>query len=200
VWPSSAPGWFPPEFAWVVGCTHSGMPRATACVRNLVGANMSVRRSVVERVGGFAEELGRVGALPAGCEETEFFIRAGRAWGGRGRILFVPELRVSHSVSASRTTLRYFVTRCFGEGISKAAVARMVGRDRGLSEERRYVTTTLPVGVVSSVASAIRTRRTQPLMRAFAILLGLAATVGGYARGVARSWSAQQRSAATPLA
>ena len=26
-WETERPGWFPPEFDWVVGCTHSGMPQ-----------------------------------------------------------------------------------------------------------------------------------------------------------------------------
>src|SRR4029077_6201031 len=43
-WVEGKPGWFPPEFDWVVGCTHSGMPQTLEPVRNLVGANMSFRR------------------------------------------------------------------------------------------------------------------------------------------------------------
>ena len=49
------------ELDWVVGCTYTGQPTAQAEVRNLMGCNMSFRREVFERVGGFAEDIGRIG-------------------------------------------------------------------------------------------------------------------------------------------
>jgi glycosyltransferase involved in cell wall biosynthesis len=77
IWDEGRPGWFPPEFDWVVGCTHSGMPRERQAVRNLVGANMSFRRAALVEAEGFRHELGRVGTIPAGCEETDLCIRIG---------------------------------------------------------------------------------------------------------------------------
>ncbi|HET7094259.1 MAG TPA: glycosyltransferase family 2 protein, partial [Thermomicrobiales bacterium] len=74
-WAGGRPAWFPDEFDWVVGCTYRGMPGQTAPVRNLIGANMSFRRCVLEAVGGFRSGIGRIGALPVGCEETELCIR-----------------------------------------------------------------------------------------------------------------------------
>ena len=50
-WSESRPAWFPPEFDWVVGCTYRGLPEQRAPVRNLIGANMSFRREVFDRVG-----------------------------------------------------------------------------------------------------------------------------------------------------
>ena len=44
-----------------------------------MGCNMSFRREVFERIGGFAEEIGRIGKNPLGCEETELCIRARQA-------------------------------------------------------------------------------------------------------------------------
>ena len=63
----------PREFNWVVGCTHRGMPSTTAPVRNLIGCNMSFRREVFSRIGGFRDQIGRVGARPSGCDETELY-------------------------------------------------------------------------------------------------------------------------------
>ena len=40
---------------------------------------MSFRKAAFERIGGFAENLGRVGELLVGCEETEFSIRLSQA-------------------------------------------------------------------------------------------------------------------------
>ena len=67
------------ELDWIVGCTYTGQPTERAEVRNLMGCNMSFRREVFERIGGFAEEIGRIGKNPLGCEETELCIRARQA-------------------------------------------------------------------------------------------------------------------------
>jgi len=77
-WDGGRPRAFPPEFDWVVGCTYRGMPEAAGPVRNVIGANMSFRRDVLAAVGGFREDVGRVGAVPIGCEETELCLRARR--------------------------------------------------------------------------------------------------------------------------
>jgi GT2 family glycosyltransferase len=178
VWPAGRPHWFPAEFDWVVGCSHSGMPRETAPVRNLVGANMSFRRQTLVELGGFRDGIGRIGTAPVGCEETELCIRAGQRWPDRST-LYVPDARVRHTVSPERTSLPYFLSRCHAEGRSKAVVARLVGSGVGLQAERAYVRRTLPAGIVRGLWSAVR-RRTS-LGRPLAILLGLATTAAGYA-------------------
>ena len=50
----------PPEFDWVVGCSYVGLPVAAGPVRNLIGTDMSVRRHLMESVGGFREGFGNV--------------------------------------------------------------------------------------------------------------------------------------------
>ena len=47
LWLQTHPSWFPNEFNWVVGCTYQGMPAESTRVRNVTGANMSVRRHVL---------------------------------------------------------------------------------------------------------------------------------------------------------
>ena len=172
------PGWFPPEFDWVVGCTHSGMPREPQAVRNLVGANMSFRRDALVETEGFRHELGRVGTIPAGCEETDLCIRIGKRH-PEGAILYDPEASVGHFVPAARGTLSYFSSRCRGEGRSKAILAGLVGSDSGLSEERSYVRRTLPLGFLSGLGAVVRGDFDGP-RRAGAIVFGLFATTAGY--------------------
>lgn len=185
VWPDSRPNWIPPEFDWVVGCSYVGQPEQLAPVRNPIGCNMSLRRSVLETVGGFRSEVGRVGAIPVGCEETELFIRV-RAAEATNQVLFDPDIRVEHHVSQDRTTLRYFVRRCYHEGMSKAVVTEMTGTAAGLSSERSYVRRVLPV----AVAREMRSMTADGLARAAAICLGLAATTLGFARAkISRSLS-----------
>lgn len=183
-WVRPRPRWFPEEFDWVVGCSYRGMPRATDAVRNLIGANMSFRRSVLEEVGGFAEALGRTGADTAGCEETELCIRAGASV-PNARVLYEPSAEVRHRVGPGRGTWGYFVRRCVGEGRSKSAVTHLAGAGAGLASERSYLRSTIPLGVAQALGDAVRLRP-GAAGRAFALLLGVAATVYGFVRAEAR--------------
>ena len=177
-WVEGKPRWFPPEFDWVVGCTHSGMPSQVAPVRNLVGANMSLRRRELIEVGGFRHELGRVGTIPAGCEETDLCIRIGQRW-PEAKIVYDPAAAVDHFVPANRGTRAYFTSRCRGEGRSKAVLAGLVGSQSGLEAERSYVRRTLPAGVMRGLGDAAR-GDLGGLSRAAAIVTGLLTTAAGY--------------------
>jgi len=180
-WVEGKPAWFPPEFDWVVGCTHSGMPRQREAVRNLVGANMSLRRSALEELGGFRHELGRVGTIPAGCEETDLCIRVGQRW-PESKILYDPAAAVDHYVPAGRGTREYFTSRCRGEGRSKAVLAGLVGSGSGLEAERTYTSRTLPLGVLRGIGDAFR-GDLSGLSRATMIVVGLFTTTAGYLSG-----------------
>jgi len=177
-WLAGRPATFPPEFDWVVGCTYRGHPTERTPVRNVIGANMSFRRSVFEEVGGFDADIGRVGTRPVGCEETELCIRAGRTRAG-AVVLYEPEARVLHAVPPTRTTWGYFVRRCFGEGLSKAVVARLAGRDDALRTERGYVARTVLGGIVRDAAGPLRGDFAGPV-RAARMALGLGAAAAGY--------------------
>lgn len=197
-WAGPAPAWMPPEFLWVVGASYVGLPPTTAPVRNPIGANMAFRREAFELVGGFTDGIGRIGRTPLGCEETEFSIRL-RARLPAGRIMHVPQARVDHHIAAERATWRYFVSRCWAEGISKALVTAAVGSADGLSSERSYVLRTLPRGVLSGVR-AVGRGEPAGLARAAAIVLGTAVTAGGYARGRAARVAAARRARRSRIA
>jgi GT2 family glycosyltransferase len=186
LWPDSRPRSMPDEFDWVIGCTYRGMPAATATVRNLIGANMSLRRDVFEAVGGFRADVGRVDTRPVGCEETELCIRARQRLPGC-EMLFEPGARVRHRVTPERLGWRYFRARCWSEGRSKAVVARRAGRGDGLSSERRYVTHTLPRGIARALEDAVVHRDASGLARAALIVAGLTVTTAGYAAGTLRA-------------
>jgi glycosyltransferase involved in cell wall biosynthesis/GT2 family glycosyltransferase len=190
-WASERPGWFPAEFDWVVGCTHSGMPRQRQPVRNLVGANMSFRRQALIEAGGFRHELGRIGKIPAGCEETDLSIRIGKDNPG-GEIVYDPEAAVDHFVPAERASFRYFTSRCRGEGRSKAILSGLVGSDDGLAEERTYTRRTLPLGFLRGVGDAFR-GELDGLSRAAMLVIGLATTTSGYLGGRGEAKRLSQR-------
>jgi GT2 family glycosyltransferase len=182
IWLAGHPPWLPEEFYWVVGCTYKGMPAMAAPIRNPIGASMSFRREVFEKAGGFRADVGRLGTLPVGCEETEWCIRAAQRW-PNGVFLYQPRARVSHRVPSERTRWRYFCARCYAEGLSKARVARYVGTRDGLSSERSYILRTLPRGMMRNLAVALLHREVAALARAGAIAAGLTLTTAGYVAG-----------------
>ena len=181
-WQTRMPDWFPQEFAWTVGCTYLGMPRSRAAVRNIMGGNASYRRELFQQVGGFRITIGRsVGNRPLGCEETELCIRI-RQFRPEAVILFESQAVIHHLVPAIRCRFSYFTSRCYAEGLSKAAVAACVGAQDALSSERNHAARTLPKGVARNLVAAIH-GDLGGAARAAAIVIGLAATVAGYAVG-----------------
>jgi hypothetical protein len=68
------------------------------------------------------------------------------------------------------------------EGLAKAGLARAYGSGRALESERRYAMRTLPSGVVRELAGALRHRDPGAVVRAGAIVFGLAITAAGYLR------------------
>jgi glycosyltransferase involved in cell wall biosynthesis len=179
-WETARPSWMPEEFYWVIGCNYIGMPPSGAPVRNLLGGNMSFRREVFDLVDGFRSGIGRTASKrPLGCEETEFCIRLGQH--SPGTVLVIEhQAKIFHSIPAKRCRFSYFLSRCYAEGLSKALVTANVGSSDGLSNERAYVTRTLPLGVLRGIADLFR-GRPAGLGRAGAIIAGVSVTAAGYA-------------------
>ena len=178
-WADKRPQWFPEEFDWTIGCSYRGLPRKVSPVRNFIGCNMSFRGEVFSIVGGFQDDLGRVAANPGGCEETDLCIRIGNRWPA-GILLYEPKAVVRQVIPASREKLRYFLSRCFLEGRSKAHLARLVGSRVGLSSERAYTFRTLPSGMALGLYDTVAHRNWHGMARIGAILLGLLYTTMGY--------------------
>jgi GT2 family glycosyltransferase len=177
------PAWFPHELDWIVGCTYEGHRRDAGPVRNLIGANMSVRAAVLHSLGGFRTDLGRVAGTAGGCEETELCIRAGRTPGAE--IRFEPAAVVQHFVPAERTTWRYVRRRCFDEGRSKATVRRLVGAGEALGTERSYVARTLRSAIGRDLAASVRHRDAAAAERALACAAAPVIAAVGYAAATA---------------
>lgn len=180
-WESGSAPWFPETFYWILGCSYAGLPLDKATIRNPIGASMAMRRKVFSSVGGFTSGIGRIGKIPLGCEETELCIRYTKSYVDE-RFVLARSAVVHHRVPASRLTWHYFWTRCWAEGVSKAAVASLVGAQTGLASERRHVMRSLPLEVGQSLRSMTRNPRAG-FVRAVLIFAGTALAVGGLIRG-----------------
>ena len=186
-WPGDRPpSLLPRELWWVVGCTYAGHPDRAGDVRNVLGASMSFRRSVFAVVGGFDESVGRTRSAPLGAEETQLCLRL-RRHDATWRIVFAPDALVDHTVTPDRTRWRYLAHRSWSEGMSKAAIARTVGRSASLSTEWRYSATVLPRAVARELAGG------HPVAGA-AVVTSLACAAGGYLSGTVRAVRARQSS------
>jgi glycosyltransferase involved in cell wall biosynthesis len=189
LWQGPEPAWFPREFYWVFGCSYTGLPDRLAPVRNPIGANMAVRKSALAQVGGFREgksedsprEIRSRGVVRAGGnvpDDTDLAIRVKQqlpnaVW------LYQPAARVLHSVTPERTSLGYFLRRCYEEGGGKANLSRYVGSSDGLSSERRHLAVVLPRGVAQGVGDLARGNRDGAL-RAAAIVTGILSSAVGF--------------------
>lgn len=180
-WEENEPRWMAREFWWTVGCTYPGLPTSPAPVRNLIATNMFLRRDDFIALNGFRAGFGKTGAR-SGTEETDFCIRAGQRWPDRFW-LYDPAVAVTHKVPAARSRLRYFVSRCFDEGMAKASIVRFVGWTDGLAAERRYTMRTLPKSFAAGLWNTARHGDPAGLARSSSIVIGLAATSFGYMAG-----------------
>lgn len=181
-WLNSRPAWFPEEFFWVIGCTYLRSTGKPVAVRNPFGGCTCYRREVFEVVGGFKREIGRVGSRPMGCEETELCIRARQRWPEKV-FLYEPGARIHHRIPAQRASWRYFRSRCYAEGLSKALVTRYVGSKDGLASERAYTLQTLPRAVIRGLMDGFLRLDLAGFLRAAAIISGLMMTIAGYQVG-----------------
>jgi glycosyltransferase involved in cell wall biosynthesis len=174
LWRAPCPGWFPIEFNWIIGCTYRGMRVGNGGeVRNMIGANMSVRADVLRESGGFAGQMGRIGGGKASantCDDTEFCIRVAKMFDGTW--IYRPQASVRHVVTPERTTWKYFLHRCRMEGTSKAVLTGLAGTRDGLGSERRYILTL--------AHSVLRYTVTGKIGRAAAVSMGLATTALAY--------------------
>ncbi len=173
--------WMPEEFYWVVGCSYRGLPTSPAEIRNPIGCNMAFRTEAVREVGGFSAALGRIEQKPIGGEETDLAIRIRNSLGGR--IVYQPSALVRHAVEKPRQRFGYFARRCFGEGRSKAVLARRVGATDATEAERAYLVT-LAGGLGLRLVRVVRERSLRPAVQAVALVAGTAITSIGFGLGL----------------
>jgi Glycosyl transferase family 2 len=176
IWATSRPRWFPTEFDWTVGTSYLGMPLRAEVVRNVWTNNMAIRRRAFDKVGGFRPDFGKVGAKSR-PEDTDLCLRVAEV--NEGVWIYEPAATADHQVPVERTTVRYFIHRCFNEGWGKAALSALNGAATSTSTERSYTTHVLPAGIKRGLRD-FASGKPSGLLRSLAIVMGLASAMIGF--------------------
>jgi len=127
IWEQSPPRWLEVNLSELTGAIAIVDYGPTAFVfedegRIPIGANMAIRRSILDVVGDFDPDLGRRGTTLLGQEQAEFFCRT-RNHGIRG--LYVPDMVIHHHVPRRRLSRRYFRRWWWWKGISRARLHQL---------------------------------------------------------------------------
>lgn len=89
-----------------------------------IGANMGIKREIIEQVGAFNTVLGRTGNNLLAGEEKDLFNRLRKAG---GTILYFPNIGVQHCIPGRRTTREFVERLAYGVGVSERLRTRNIG-------------------------------------------------------------------------
>lgn len=130
IWPEgiTSPPWLSDNLAGNLGAYNLGEQWVDIKNPGLTprGLNYSIRRSFLEKIGGFDINLGRVGKRLLSNEElqmTELALQDG--W----QVAYIPEALVAHHVAPERVNRSWFMERGWWQGISECYREQLAGRD-----------------------------------------------------------------------
>lgn len=121
-WESPRPTWLPDNLLYYLAYLDYGNQTILLNSHKLIpyGANISFRKSILDKVGSFNVSLGRKGKIMLDAEEVELCSRIRKAG---GQIWYTPEALVFHTVSPQRLTKKYFTNISYWKGRSGARVS-----------------------------------------------------------------------------
>ena len=98
-----------------------------------IGANMGIRKAMLEKIGVFNTQLGRSKKNLMGGEEKDLFERIQQQG---GLIYYFPDVIVNHVIPPTRTTKDY--VKRLGEGVGKSERIRTLGVSKGKYLKRLF--------------------------------------------------------------
>lgn len=174
-WVAGKPDFLPEEFYWLIGATHKGFKEEAGEVRNTFGANISWKRDIFLKLGGF--KIAGMGPSELQGRETELCARMQDEY-GKG-IWYEPRAIVAHKVYEYRTDKVWLAKRAFWQGVSKRGMKKYVPKASGNESEflSKLLRSSIPKRSVKSLTSLRQAKQ-------LAALLILTALVGlGYVYG-----------------
>jgi GT2 family glycosyltransferase len=169
---TSRPSWYPRNFDWVFGCAYDGLPITISPLRHLIGANMAVRRSAFEAVGGF---------VGSDFDDLNLCMRLTEKF-GVASVYYTPLAVVHHFVPGERVTWKYFWRRCYFVNREKVRVFRRMGSAANLEAERAFVMHAVQTQLRRSIVEVL-SGDTSSLAQLGAMLAGIALAGFGHVRG-----------------
>jgi glycosyltransferase involved in cell wall biosynthesis len=151
LWGAEPPRWLPKTNGqlWaVIALLDYGRAPLQFGRRVPLGVNMAMRKSAIDRVGGFDPRIGRKAGTLLGQEVREWCLRA-HAAGLTG--FYIPDLVVQHIIPADRLTKQYFRRWFYWRGISRAMLYAETGLDMEKPEQ-----TTLDFSAVPHIGGVPR--------------------------------------------
>jgi GT2 family glycosyltransferase len=174
VYGAARPRWYPANFDWVFGCVYDGLPESVSQLDRLIGANMSVRREALIRVGGFGVDYP--------IDDLELCLKLGAEY-GKCALVYNPDAVVHHFVSAERLTWRYFCRRCFSVNREKVHLFERLDAAADMGAERRFALHSLRHRLGADLRAAL-VGDFAAFARMAAMFAGLGFAAAGRARGL----------------
>jgi len=123
-WSATPPDWLPREYGGVVGWVDGG-DKEVPFDRNypgiLMGGNVVLKRSILEKVGLYTTWLGRTDKGLLTGEDEELY---GRLLASGAKGMYLPQMMIYHHVTPERLTKSYFRRWCFWRGVSLGLLDR----------------------------------------------------------------------------
>lgn len=181
-WVAGKPSFLPEEFYWLIGVTHRGFADGPGEVRNTFGSNISFRRDIFLKLGGFDINIGgRKGDKNLQGGETELCARLRTELDGS--LYYAPCAKVGHKVFEYRTQPRWLLQRAFWQGYSKRAMEVFVPKD-GIDEEGDFLRYLLFDSTPRLIRQGVTDMQIGPLLRLFMIYVFTFSVGIGYLYGV----------------
>lgn len=157
LWEVTPPRWLTPTQHGVLAVRDGGTQRLIlAGVHDPVmpiGANMAVRRHVLDRVGGWNPDLGKLQNTLRTGEDHEFALKLAAA-GFAG--VYEPEACALHRVPAERLRLEYFFRWCYSNGRIEAGLEQEYPSTKNyLLRVPRYLWRRLATDLMSAAAGIV---------------------------------------------
>lgn len=186
LWVDDPPVWLPKELYWTIGCIYKGHPEEKTEIRNTFGSNISFKREIFDRIGGFNDKIGRIDEKSYTAEEMEFSSRALSLIPG-SKIIYDPRAIVHHRIYTERQKLKNILKRAYGEGKSKAYVAKILKQKaivNILSKENDYLIYLISESIPQYLGKTIRGKNIgRNLAKILILTLTASIVLGGYIRG-----------------
>lgn len=179
----------PEELLWIVGCTYNGHPNNKQFVRNVISANMAVKKDVFKEINFevmYPKKKRSLFFPIKQLEDTIFGIRLNKK--KQDTVLYDPETIVYHNVPKERLKLNYILKRTFSEGILKAKIGVINDtyffHGKIFSREQDYLITLL----ISIVKNFFALRIKDSLLLSLTVLSVTSGYIIGFILNRSRKW------------